>query len=176
MRVLWDYRRTTLYAATAVASAVFVLGWAYKNEWLVHHGNAPQHVEHPAVVNRTLTPSNLDQVHTWFGPWTTVDSGLTMSDRLVLIQADGSTSASSWNASVDDTWRTSDIPQIDQLTYKEKSVEFTTGGLAIYKVAYGQPFVLEQLPNKVYAFVIDGGKHLIKSSSAQHVKHSRHNS
>ena len=174
MRAVWDYRRTLLYASVALSVFIFLGVWAYKNEWLIHRGNAPQAVEHPSVVHQQLVPTNLEQVRAWFGPWHLTDPSHPGSDSLVLIRGDGGMEMSSWTVKTDSSWRPTDVPQIDQFSTFSTHVEFTLGGLTVYSVKYGQPFVLEQAPDRVFAIISRGGRGRIVSTTPRIVKQAGH--
>ena len=174
VKALWDYRRTTLLTIAALVVLFVLVVWAYKNEWLIKRGPAPQAAEHPAVVHQSLPPTNLEQVRAWFGPWQLVDPLNAGTTALVLIRGDGGMEASSWTTKVDSQWHPTDIPQINQIEYLGGNVNFTLGGPTIYTVALGQPFVLEQLSDRVYAFVHNGGKYKIVSTTPRYVKTSGH--
>ena len=174
MRAAWDYRRTMFYAAIAVTALLTLSVWAYKNEWLIKREKAPQGVEHSSVVHQSLTPTNLEQVRAWFGPWTLQDPSHSGTDALVLIRGDGGLEVSSWTVKTDSSWQPTDVPQIAQISTYATHVDFTLGGLTVYSVKYDQPFVIEQAPDRVYAFVSKGGRGQIVSTTPRLVKQAGH--
>lgn len=121
------------------------------------------------VQTQPLIPTDLDQALAWFGPWTTLGSGETGAPALVLLHAGGSVDRSSWTAAIDDTWKRLDPPQITNMTESSDEVAFTTDDGKTYTVGYNQPFIIERLPQQVFAFTINNSKINIVSTTVERV-------
>lgn len=128
----------------------------------------------PPVQTQTLTPTDLDQVINWFGPWQTLPSGSTGSPALVLLHSGGSIDRSSWVVSVDASWQRTDPPQIVNVTAASAKVTFTTDDGKTYAVGYNQPFIIERLPQQVFAFARAGSGYRIVSTTVERVHRLGH--
>ncbi len=161
------------WGAVAVIAVVAVVAGAVIYVIALPHSHVSKQPL-PPVQTQTTVPTNLDQVLNWFGPWRTLTSSSTGTPNLVMFRSGGSTDRSSWVIRIDTSWRHNDPPQIVAVTAASAKVTFTIDDGKNYVVAYNQPFIIERLPQQVFAFTHTSSSYRIVSTTTERVHRLGH--
>lgn len=148
----------------AVIAIIAILAYVF-----IQEPEGPMHAATPAPVrDEPLTPTNQQQVRSWFGPWSSVRSGNAGAPALVMLLDNGGTDVSSWRVSVTKKWRRAAVTPITAATPSGGVAKLRTDKGQAYSVRYGQPFVLERIPDRVYALAPGrGSRPVVMSISAK---------
>ena len=157
-----EHRRAWFVLGGLVAAVL--IGYSTYYVWVQTPTDVPRGTDHPAIQTQPLNPSTYDKVRRWFGPWNHVAQGSTGSPRLVMLMANGGQERSSWTPRLPVVWKSADPPQIGAISVGKK-VTIQTNGIATYTVDFKQPFIIQQVPDKVYMFLPDGSKYAIVSTT-----------
>ncbi|HET7529050.1 MAG TPA: hypothetical protein VFJ84_02375 [Candidatus Saccharimonadales bacterium] len=160
-----QYKRTWLGIAgigTAALLAIAIYGI------LDQQSNKPTGGGRGSVITQPLVPSDQDSVRSWFGPWHSAPVRSSGAPALVELLPGGGVDVSSWTA---DTagWTDADPPQITSVSVTGQTVSLQLGDIAAYRLSVGQPFVIKEVPQQVYAIRRTPKGYSIVSSSAEQV-------
>lgn len=152
-------------ALGAVLLAILVLVPVY--QWFTPDKISGFEQRPPApIASQAIPLTDLQEVRGWFGPWQMETSASISSDAIVMLAGNGQLDVSSYTATPNESigWRQDSLSDVDVL-YDGTTVQLRLVSDRRFTIAPGQPFILANRPNKVYAVigVRNSYKHVIVS-------------
>ena len=151
-----------LLAISVLFIFIAVVFWAVNIIFLQPSVQVPRKTGLPPVATEALKPTALDQVLKLFAPWSSPlvsPEGKLVSDprALAILREDGVMLVSQWGIQVlDGRWSISEPPEISRISVDAGRVSLVTNkGRTFSWILLGQPFILEQTPQRVYVVTAD---------------------